>query len=334
MELRYPVIIIFVIIGMSCYFILAKKKSKKYTVGSKIANTEYLKNTEYFKIKIKKYMQMKKIVYLIFITCIISSTILISRLAKTNSHNSNQYNRDIFLCMDISSSVDELNIELVESLKKTVNKLRGERFGISIFNTSSVTLVPLTDDYDYVNSVLDKISKSIKVNNLIEGETDDDYLYYANYILSGTEEGSEIRGSSLIGDGLASCVYNFSNLDTDRTRIIILSTDNDLAGTPLVTLEEAASISKSKEIKVFGIGAKIMGDEDGAAFKNAIEKTNGKFYEHSNTTVNNIVNDIEATSKSLLETQVEITEIDIPQIPFILLIISISGLIISKKVIR
>lgn len=336
MELRYPILIIIVAISILLSFIFFKKKKEQYTIGSKIANTQYLKSTNYYKKKIKEYNLIKKIVYILFSCCIIAATILITRLAKVDTNDINQYNRDIFLCMDVSSSVDELNIELVESLKNTVNKLHGERFGISIFNTSSVILVPLTDDYEYISNVLDEIKKSIKANNTFEyGKYNgNDYFYVRNYIYSGTLEGNETRGSSLIGDGLASCVYSFSNLNDERTRIIIFSTDNDLAGTPLVTLEKAAKISKSKGIKVFGIGTKTIKNENRIEFKNAVENTHGKFYEHSNSTVNSIVKDIEATSKSLLENQIEIRKTDIPQIPFIIMIISFTGIfIISKKVI-
>ncbi len=334
MELRNPAVIIIVIVAIAIYFIFSKVKKEKYTIGSKIANTKYLKNSSYYKKKIKQYNLIKKIIYLVFGSSILLSTILISRLAKVDTINNDQYNRDIFLCMDVSASVDELNTELVESLKDTVKKLNGERFGISIFNTSSVVLVPLTDDYDYVIGVLGEIKKSLEANNsTYTSSSSDDFFYVRNYIYSGTLEGNETRGSSLIGDGLASCVYSFSNLDEERTRIIILSTDNDLAGTPLVTLDDAAKISRSKGIKVFGIGTKIMSSEDRIALKEAVESTHGKLYNHSNSTVDSIVKDIESTSKSLLKNQIETKKVDIPQVPFILLIISIIGLIvISKKV--
>lgn len=335
MELRYPFVLIVVIIIIVISFLFFKKKDINYKNGSKIANTQYLKNTDYYRKKIKEYNILKNVITIIFCIAIFCSTMLIARLSKVETININQYNRDIFLCMDVSSSVDELNIELVESLKNTVNQLHGERFGISIFNTSSVVLVPLTDDYDYVVNILDQIKKSIEVNNPMDYGTysNDDYFYVKNYIYSGTLEGNEMRGSSLIGDGLASCVYSFSNLDDDRTRIIIFSTDNDLAGTPLVTLDKASKISETKGVKVFGIGTKMMKGNDKLELKNAVEKTGGKFYEHSTSTVNNIVNDIELTSKSLLDNQVETKKIDIPQIPFVILILSIVGIIlISKKV--
>ncbi|MEE3343302.1 MAG: VWA domain-containing protein [Bacilli bacterium] len=338
MELRYPFAIIIVVILFLGIIWIYRKKDNGYKDGSKIANTEYLKNTDYYKKKLREYKMIRNIVMGMFGIGIITSSLLIARLAKIETVNSSQYSRDIFLCMDVSTSVDQLNMELVDNLKKTVNKLHGERFGISIFNTSSVILVPLTDDYGYVMDTLDMIKKSIKANNPIEYGTysGKDYTYVTSYIRSGTIENADVRGSSLIGDGLASCVYSFPKLkDEDRSRIIIFSTDNDLAGTPLVSLSKAASISKSKDIKVFGVGTKIMKNKDKREFEEAVTSTGGKFYQQSSNTVSNIVKDIEATSKTLLNNQVETKEIDIPEIPFILLMISVIGIIImGKKVSR
>lgn len=338
MELRYPILAIFLVIIISCYFVFVKQKKAKYTVGSKIANTDYLKNTDYYRKKVKEYKIIKVIFNLLFITGIVASIVLLARLSKTDVSNNNQYNRDIFLCMDISSSVDQLNLELVNNFKKTIGQLHGERFGISIFNTSSVMLVPLTDDYDYVTNVLNDLADAINTKNSIDYDNNDssfDIYSATNYLYSGTLEGNMIRGSSLIGDGLASCIYSFPNLEEDRSRIVLLSTDNEVLGTPLVTLDEAAKIGKSKNVKVFGIGTSNIKPSDEMAFEKAVQQTGGKYYKNSRQTVSNIVSDIENTSKSLLKQKIEKRVIDIPQIPFVILFVSIIGtIIVSKKVLK
>ena len=149
------------------------------------------------------------------------------------------------LCIDISTSVDYLNENLLEELKKTVDELHGERFGIVIFNTSPVLLSPLTDDYEFIKEQLDMIDKSLKVRNS-EDDSDlystdlssmYDWLYYEGYITSGTLVGNEQRGSSLIGDGLAAAACDFSDKDKTRTKIMIFSTDNDIQGNPVVSIK-------------------------------------------------------------------------------------------------
>lgn len=336
MEIRYPFVILIVLAVIIGLLLFTKKKDKKYKDGSKIANTEYLKSTPYYKKRLTIYKAIKTIFLLVFVIAIITATILTSRLSKVETNNLNEYSRDIFLCMDISTSVDDLNIELLDSFANNLDKFKGERVGLSVFNTSSVIVIPLTEDYDYLKEMLQTMKKTIKTsssNNYLFN-SDDNYLYNLYYVYGGTQEGNKIKGSSLIGDGLASCVFSFPKLDEqERTRVIIFSTDNELQGDPLVTLDKAAKISKSKNVKVYGIGTKNMILSYKTEMKNAVEKTGGKFYEHSSSTVASIIEDIETTTKSFINSKIETKQIDIPKIPFIILLISIFGIvIISKKV--
>lgn len=331
MELRYPYLIIIGLIIITFVLFLFKKKHHQFNGGIKLANTQYLKNSLYYKKILKRYKFMMIFIKVSCWIAILTSLYLIARPTVTKTSVDEKYNRDIILCMDVSTSVNNLNYQLVDNLKEIVKKLKGERFGISIFNTSSVTLVPLTEDYDYVTSVLDQIKKSIDAyNNDIDG---DNFFYNFNYLFSGTLENNETRGSSLIGDGLASCIYNFSSKDDERTKIIIFSTDNDLAGTPLLTLDEATTLGKRKNVIIYGIGPKY-GIVDKENFKTSIEKTGGFFYDSDVYDVSEIVRNIEKQSKSIIRNKVIKTKIDNPLMPFILLILSSSVMVIlNKKVI-
>ena len=70
----------------------------------------------------------------------------------------------------------------------------------------------------------------------------DGILEAREYLQAGTLSGAESRGSSIIGDGLASCIPYFGELEEERTRIIIFTTDNDLAGNEIVTIMEQVKI--------------------------------------------------------------------------------------------
>lgn len=188
----------------------------------------------------------------------IVSILLMARPYKKVVVQKESYNRDIILCLDISTSVDDLNLELVKNLKEMVNHLKGERFEIVIFNSFAVLLSPLTGDYEYIIDVLDQLESCLEGHNLGNSKLSDNWLYQSSYLMDGTLVGNEERGSSLIGDGLASTVYNFPNLEEKRSRSIIFSTDNDLEGTPLVTLSQAAEICKENNVTVYGIGTANM----------------------------------------------------------------------------
>ena len=332
MEMRYPLLFFIILIATIIYYFKIHGKKKKFYEGSKIANTDLLNENDYFQKKVKFYKKITLFLKACVFVEIICSALLISRLAKVQVSDIKKYNRDIMICMDVSRSVDDLNESLADTMKKTISSLNGERIGITIFNTSAVTLVPLTDDYEYLNDTLDKIKESISLRGSFSFNNDKNYL--KNYIVSGTTEGNDIKGSSLIGDGLTSCIFNFTNLeeDKDRSRIIILSTDNNLAGTPKFSLKEAANIGANKNIMIFGIAPKntyYIND-----FREAIESTGGQFYNYSDSTTGNIVNSINLTTKSKINS-VETKVYDIPELPFIFLFISLSAIIIiDKKVIK
>lgn len=335
MELIYP-IVLYIGIPLLVFLTLIKFKNKiHYKNGKKIANTQYAKQIDYYKKIMRKY---KILSYIIKTTCIIAiliSLVLIARPSKVETSETKQYNRDIFLCMDVSTSVVDLDENLVSEMKETVKSLKGERFGISIFNTSSNLLVPLTDDYEYVLSVLDKLEESLKAYDV--DSYDSKSSYKTKYTEAGTLVGNEERGSSIIGDGLASCIFSFPNLEEDRTRVIIFSTDNDDASEngPIVTLNEAGQIAKERNILVYALCPELTSDKNKKELKNAVEITGGELYtETSSETVSKIVKKIESTKKMELESSKQTKKIDKPEIPFIILILSIIILFITNKKVK
>ena len=65
----------------------------------------------------------------------------------------------------------------------------------------------------------------------------------------------------------------------------------------------------------------------------AMTKTGGKFYlEEEAGSFEKIVNDIEKTSKSLMKDETEIKKIELVQVPFIILLVSVSVMLILLKV--
>ncbi|MBP3708717.1 MAG: VWA domain-containing protein [Clostridia bacterium] len=327
MELVYPWVLIIGIPLLIITILWKIKRQDKFKSGSKVANTKYVTNMPYYKKIMRKYKFLSATIKVVCVLTIILSLILFARPVSVDTIEPEKYNRDIFLCMDISTSVITINKQVVQQFKKIVKELNGERIGITIFNRSAVIMVPLTDDYDYLLDTLDKLEEgfdSFGENANIVSLSD----YYYNY--AGTMEGPDERGSSLIGDGLASCVYGFSNLEENRARTIIFSTDNDLQGTPIYTLKEAAQVCKSKGVTVYGITTSLVRNEED--FKDAMELTGGNLYQSdSSTTIKDIVENINNREKTLLKENKKTIKTGIPQVPFIMLVISILVLFVLNK---
>ena len=296
MEMTYPLVIYIGagVLAAGLIAVLFLMKGKKYTGGNRSANNSFVKKLPHYKLLVFEYFFLKVIAIVGIIGMIAATTVLIAKPIKVNTETKEIHNRDIIIGFDVSTSLDSVSVEMCEQLQEFVGELKGERFGVVIFNGQGVRLVPLTDDYNYVISELDQIKKSIEAydNNFI---TDLDEL--TMYRFAGTFSDN---GSSLIGDGLASCLYSFTSFedDPDRARLIVLVTDNDVMGTEEVTVSEACQLCAYKGVKVFGIAPYFVADEDD--FETAIKSTGGKYYNtRDDDAIEKIVEDVKDTDVSI-----------------------------------
>ena len=180
-----------------------------------------------------------------------AASFLVARPFKRDTIKDTVNRRDVFLCVDLSSSNYEGVQNLVQAFRETVTGLDGDRIGISLFNTSSIQFVPMTDDYDFVLRRLDSLEGYLAAQEEFETSyaqkydsvydiPDSERARYEelNRILSSFDEGLtagyEMKGTSAIGEGLASCLFSFPELtEEERTRVIIFVSETPRACAPL-----------------------------------------------------------------------------------------------------
>ncbi|MBR2523845.1 MAG: VWA domain-containing protein [Clostridiales bacterium] len=297
MEMTYP-IALYIGAGIAAAAIIVLlffMKGKKYSDGLRSANNEYVKKLPQYKMLVLEYHSLKVLAIAGLVGMILSATCLIAKPIKVHSDTEEIHNRDIIIGFDVSTSLDSVSVEMCEQVQDLVDDLKGERFGIVIFNGQAVRLVPLTDDYSYVLSELEHLKRSIEAGQNIMFYSELDEL--SAYRFAGT---SSDRGSSLIGDGLASCLYSFTGFDEDpdRARLIIFVTDNDVMGDEIVTLEQAGVLCQYKGVKVFGLAPYFVTDE--SEFRGIMESTGGKYYNtRSNDAIEELVDDVKDTDVSV-----------------------------------
>ncbi len=316
MGLTYPIVfyICIGIVAAGLIVLLFLIKGKKYTGGSRSANNDYVKKLSQYKTLILEYHFLRAGAIIGMILALIGASVLVAKPAVVKSEVTELHNRDIIIGFDVSTSLDSVSVQMCEQLQDFVSNLKGERFGIVIFNGQAVKLVPLTDDYGYVISELEHLKKSIEAGRNAMFYSDLDEL--SAYRFAGT---SSDRGSSLIGDGLASCLYSFNDFEEnpDRARLIVLVTDNDVLGDEIVTVPKACELCAFKKVKVFGIAPFFVEKEE--EFKRSIESTGGKYF---NTRNNDAIEDaIEAVKDTDVSVSYKTTTIkkDLPE-TFIILI--------------
>ena len=325
--------------------VIPAPRKKDYTGGVRTGAMSLVSTLPVYR-KIYRRSRVLSFIYeLAVIAAIVSTLFLMARPYEVKKIKIGVQKRDIMLCLDVSYSLYALNYELADYLEDVVTQLKGDRFGITIFNTSSVVFVPLTDDYSYVVTRLEELKEYFILQKeyremvgegaFISFATDEEWDAYYDldrrlaYIEAGTLV--NIRGSSLIGEGLASALYSFPSLgDESRTRIIIFATDNADASRveELPDLRGASMLCKKNDVTVFA----IFPSEDAYYYeytpsdydvfremlRTAADNTGGELYvQSSEETVSSIVEEIRSHEAMSVDDIIIEQQTDTPE-PWIL----------------
>lgn len=252
---------------------------------------------------LRRYRALVGILVVGLVLLVIGGIGLTSRLASVQAVSTDLKNRDIVLCLDVSGSMIDYDTRVVDVFDELAREFTGERISLVVFNASAVTYFPLTSDYEYVSSQFSRIQAEF---------VSEEQSYYAGTLVG--------DGSSLVGDGLASCAVRFDAPDTERSRSIILVTDNLVAGKSIFTLPEAGAVAKDRGIRVYGINpgdaaAKdYLGDLAGE-FEDVVTDTGGGYYALDDPgTIPTIVEEITAQQAALTRGPTRIERHDEPAI--------------------
>lgn len=371
MEFQYPSVTkigipaALAVIGLLLLISWRRGRSSPYRGGVRAAGAGRIRNLPVYR-NLRLGARILWSVRLLSLTAaILTAVFLAARPSKNVTTKTGVKKRDIFLCLDASRSICEQNYELVDRLEDIVRGLDGDRIGVSIFNTSTVLYVPMTDDYDFAIEKLEELKVLFGLQKEYE-EKFGQYEYYSQipdeemeeftsldaqigYYEAGILVDNAEKGSSLIGEGLATCLYSFPRYDREqRTRMILLSTDNDEQAleTPAVELPEAANYCRKGGVTVFGLfpgesrfdygAANRSYEEDRQEMQKAVEETGGAFYvADENLPIGEILGQIEKHEAMAVRMISTSRMVDQPEVPVIALTISLlvtfgTGLVLKR----
>jgi len=342
MELRYPPVLIagLIVLAAAIVYMLTHRRKPDGTGAVHSAMGWILEDNPVFRASLRKSRILRTAALAGIAGALICGLVLAARPFEKRTVNTRLKQRDIYLCMDVSYSLCDLNEDVIDQLEEIISGLKGDRLGISIFNTSTVLYVPLCDDYDFIRMRLEDLREYFSLQKqLREYEykiwlTDAEYAQYEklitqlDYYDAGTLVDNTERGSSLIGEGLGSALFSFPDIDDEeRTRVIIMTTDNDerALSEPLVSLDEASEMAAEHDVTVFGIFPEketydserlIVYDRNLNLFRSSVEKTGGIVYQVSSSwSPSRIISDIKNQPAMEAAQITDEYEEEIPQIP-------------------
>lgn len=307
-------------VALMVAFIVARKKQKKPSQKHSlpVAHMQRLIRLPEYGATMGRLRLFTRIGLAFSTIALLSGLVLAGRYATITVIEPETKSRDIMLCLDVSGSMVSVDKEIVKKFSELAKGFDGERLGLTVFDGMAATVFPLTNDYSYISEKLKEAEQSF-----------DRYDYD---LVAGTYGEN---GSSIIGDGLASCVSRFDRLDSKRSRSVILATDNYLAGNPIVTLAEAAAFAKSKQVRVYGINpadysSSYYVDKTAKEFHDQVLSTGGDYYKlDDRSSVDSIISKIGEQEATRFKGSPQIVTTDQPAVFIILALVSSSFLIFT-----
>ncbi len=280
------------------------------------AHTERMLGMPEYKSAYRRAMLRLGAMFVLVLVSLGAFSVVAARPITTDVADTDRVNRDIVLCLDVSGSMTAADAAIVARFLELVEQFHGERIALVVWDSSAAQIFPLNDDYDYVEeqlaSIADETSSDVgDIGDIFGGDPDAPPPIWA-----GTGLGD---GSSLIGDGLASCVLRFDHLELDRSRTIILATDNQLAGLPIVTLDEATSFAIERGVRVYGIepGGPFGAGPEIDDLRTQLQRTGGEVFSLGDTGGGqSIVDEVLDDQATTLQGVPELVVTDHPGWPF------------------
>ena len=241
---------------------------KRRDVGVAIAHTDRLKQLLRFQTLLRRQRRTLVVELCGVGLAIFGVVILIARPTAVSTHSRQMRSRDVMLCLDVSGSMSRADAVVVRSYLDLVARLHGERIGLVVWDASSALAFPLTDDYPFITSQLRSLITALSTAESPQGAKGQ-----AAALLAAARVGN---ASSLIGDGLTSCLLRFDDRAQDRPRTVVFATDNQLAGAPLFTLDEAGNRAVREHVLVMGISPGGPDDAQKEELRRVVAATGGK----------------------------------------------------------
>ena len=309
-----PIVLLAVVAATALGWWRARRAGERSGKKGWVANTGFLRGLPKYQALVRRTRASLAMACVCFMIAVIATSVSsgapVDRYVKHDKSSS----RDIVICLDASGSMLPYDSKIGDAFKQIISHFEGERISLQLWNAYSMTMFPLTDDYEMANDVLTDMSDVIdKGFSQIGGHisASQELIDYLEPTFADPDE----ERASLVGDGLASCVLGFDHTDKARSRTILLATDNEVLGSGIYTLPEAIEFAKSQAVTVTALypGSMTALSTEAVELRDQVQSTGGDFYDASSpASVDSVVQQIEAEQKEDLDSAGKMLETDRP----------------------
>ena len=308
-----PVVLLVVAAATVLGWMLARRAGERSGKKGWVANTGFLRGLPKYQALVRRTRASLSMAVVCFIIAVIAVAVSAGAPVDRYTKYDKSSSRDIVLCLDSSGSMLPYDSKIGGAFRQIISHFEGERISLQLWDAYSMTMFPLTDDYDMATDVLQEMSDTIDTGITRIGGRLSVTQELIDYLTPVLDENQEV--SSIVGDGLASCVMGFDHNDKQRSRTILLATDNEVYGNGIYDLSEAIEFAKSQGVTVTALypGSDISLSREALELRDEVRKTGGDFYDASSpSAVDSVVRQIEAEQKEELDSAGKMLETDRP----------------------
>lgn len=301
------VVVAIVAAGLTLGWVLSRRRDKR--TQTYVSNTDYIYSLPSFQRRVQLQRFAAGAIVVMIGLLMIPAAGLAGRPVDRFTQDERMATRDIVLCLDVSGSMMSFDSQVLEKFAEMIPSFAGERIALNVWNATTRVVFPLTDDYAMIEQELNYAADLLDLNFFGNSYSYQDLEEW----LAGTWSPTSYN-SSLIGDGLATCALSFDLADTERSRTIIIATDNQVAGDEVFTLPEAAEFAAERQITVHAIYAAEFGIADERnEYESVITSHDGLFYELSDPNATaGIIDEITRQQAVELDSNPKVVELDRP----------------------
>ena len=308
-----PVVLAVVVIATVVGWMLARRAGVRSGKKGWVANTGYLRGLPKYQALVRRTRASLAMAFVCFLIAVIATSVSAGAPVDRYVKHDKSASRDIVLCLDASGSMLPYDSKIGGAFRQIISHFEGERISLQLWDAYSMTMFPLTDDYDMANDVLQEMSDTIDTGLIRVGGRLSGTQELFDYLSPVMDENQEV--SSLVGDGLSSCIMGFDHNDKQRSRTILLATDNEVYGDGVYDLSEAIEFAKKQGVTVTALypGSDTNLGYQAQQLRDEVRKTGGDFYDASSpSAVDSVVRQIEAEQKEELDSAGKMVETDRP----------------------
>lgn len=156
-----PVVLAVVAVATVVGWMLARRAGVRSGKKGWVANTGYLRGLPKYQALVRRTRASLAIAFVCFLIAVIATSVSAGAPVDRYVKHDKSASRDIVLCLDSSGSMLPYDSKIGGAFRQIISHFEGERISLQLWDAYSMTMFPLTDDYDMATDVLQDMSDTI-----------------------------------------------------------------------------------------------------------------------------------------------------------------------------